>query len=63
MTLICERCFGPIDPEHERYYRLAHLSHAEPSGDLVWNEATVHTAPCLPAQRYAREPGRDRRAA
>ncbi|MBW0106120.1 hypothetical protein [Pseudonocardia sp. KRD291] len=63
MTLLCERCYGPIDPAGEDYVRLAHISHAEPSGDVVWNDATVHTAQSCPALVHADGAGRHRRAA
>lgn len=63
MTLLCERCYGPIDPDRDRYYRLAHLAHADRSGELTWNEATVHTDPCGPALQLATEQGGHRRAA
>lgn len=53
MTLLCERCYGPIDPEHEEFFRLGHISHAEPSGHVVFNDATVHTEPCGPAVVHA----------
>ena len=63
MTLLCERCYGPIDPASEDYVRLAHISHAERSGEVVWNDATVHTAPSCPAMAHADAAGRHRRAA
>jgi hypothetical protein len=46
MTLLCERCYGPIDPAHERYYQLAHIAGADRTGTVAWNHATVHTEPC-----------------
>ena len=62
-VLLCERCYGPIDPERERFYRLAHVDHAEPSGRLVWNHAAVHTEPCVPAGAPAHLSNADRNAA
>lgn len=63
MTLLCERCYGPIDPAGEDYVRLAHISHAERSGDVVWIDATVHTAPSCPATVHADDAARHRRSA
>lgn len=63
MTLLCERCYGPIDPEHEEYYRLAHISHVERSGHVRWNHATVHTDLCGPAVVRAGGAEQHRRAA
>lgn len=62
MPLLCERCYGPIEPA-EDYVRLAHISHAEPSGDIVWNHATLHAAASCPALAPADRTGQDRRAA
>ena len=58
MLLLCDRCYGPIDPEHEEFYRLGHVSHAEPSGHVVFDYATVHTELCGPAVAYVGGPGR-----
>ncbi|MET0190568.1 MAG: hypothetical protein ABW212_16310 [Pseudonocardia sediminis] len=63
MTLLCERCYGPIDPDREDFFRLAHISHADRSGDVVWNDATIHTAPSCPALVHAGGAGQRRRAA
>lgn len=46
MTLLCERCFCPIDPDSERYYQLAHIARAYRTGEITWNHSTVHTDPC-----------------
>ena len=55
MTLLCERCYGPIDPESERFYRLAHMAGADRDGTVSWNHATVHTDPCGSAVQAVRE--------
>lgn len=59
MTEICERCYGPVDPVTERVYRLAHIDHADASGEVRWNHAVVHVDPCgssmpTPAERQDR---------
>lgn len=43
---ICERCYGPVDPATERYYRLAHIAGADTAGHVTWNHAVVHVDPC-----------------
>lgn len=62
MIQLCERCYGQIDPATERFYRLAHIDHADASGHVVWNHAAVHVDPCgsVPADAPA---GRRDRAA
>lgn len=62
MTLLCERCYGPIDPESERFYRLAHIAGADVAGRVSWNHATVHTEACTPAVKPV-EPAERRSAA
>jgi hypothetical protein len=62
MNLLCERCYGPIDPIQERYFRLAHIAGADRNGHVAWNHATVHTDPCGPAVQVA-EVREQRRAA
>ncbi|MDN5916614.1 MAG: hypothetical protein L0I76_16180 [Pseudonocardia sp.] len=63
MTLLCERCYGPIDPAREDFYHLAHISHADRSGDVVWNDATVHSDPSCAVMAHADGAGRHRKAA
>ena len=53
MTLLCERCYGPIDPGRERFYRLAHIAGADHDGAVSWNHSTVHTDPCGSAVQVA----------
>lgn len=53
MTLLCERCYGPIDPEREQYFQLAHIAHADRTGNVAWNHATVHTELCGDAAQVA----------
>jgi hypothetical protein len=62
MTLLCERCFGPIDPAREQYFQLAHIAHADRTGHVAWNHAAVHTAPCGSAESVT-DVGEQRRAA
>lgn len=62
MTLLCERCFAPIDPAGERYFQLAHIAQADRTGHVAWNHATVHTDPCGPAVTVA-DVGEQHRAA
>lgn len=42
MTLLCERCYAPVDPATGRYYRLAHIDHADAEGNVTWRHAVVH---------------------
>lgn len=62
MTLLCERCYAPIDPVSERYFQLAHIANADRTGNVAWNHATVHTDPCGAATPVA-DVGEQRRAA
>lgn len=65
MTLLCERCYSPIDPARERYYRLAHIAGTDRTGSVTWNHATVHTDPCGSAAQVCdvTDVGEQRRAA
>ncbi|BBG02359.1 MULTISPECIES: hypothetical protein [Pseudonocardia] len=47
--MLCERCYGPIDPDTEGHYRLSHIDHADSAGNITWREAAVHTAACAAA--------------
>ncbi|MFP5021748.1 hypothetical protein [Pseudonocardia phyllosphaerae] len=49
MILICERCYGAVDPETEPYVRLAHIEHAAADGTVSWRDAVAHTGGCVPA--------------
>jgi hypothetical protein len=46
MILICERCYAPIDAQHEEHVTYAHLDRALPDGTVLWVHSAVHTAPC-----------------
>ncbi|MBP2368091.1 hypothetical protein [Pseudonocardia parietis] len=46
MTLLCERCYGPVDPTTDRYYRLAHIDHSDAAGNVAWRHAVVHVDAC-----------------
>lgn len=46
MTLICERCYGPIAAEHEEYVTYAHIDRALPDGTVLWVHSAVHTVAC-----------------
>lgn len=46
MTMLCERCYGVVDPMTDRYYRLAHLQHADLAGNVTWRDAVVHVDAC-----------------
>lgn len=45
-TLLCERCYAPVDPVTGRYYRLAHIDHADAHGNVTWRHAIVHVDAC-----------------
>ncbi|MEQ3549346.1 hypothetical protein WIS52_02580 [Pseudonocardia nematodicida] len=49
MDLLCERCYAPVDPDSDRFYRLAHLYGADHDGTVHWRNAVVHTVPCAAA--------------
>lgn len=63
MILLCERCWSPVDPVGDRFYRLAHLAHADAHGDVTWRDAVVHTEPCGPLATAPHADGRRDRAA
>lgn len=46
MTMICERCYTPID-EGESLVRLAHIDQAHPDGSVTWTYAYVHLTACV----------------
>jgi hypothetical protein len=58
MTLLCERCYAPIDPLTERFTTLAHIDAVEPDGTIRWVHSALHTAACgqLARDRSAAEP-------
>lgn len=46
MILLCERCYAPVDPTTDRYYRLAHIDHSDAAGNVAWRHAVVHVDTC-----------------
>jgi hypothetical protein len=46
MILICERCYAPIDVQHEEHVTYAHIDRALRDGSVLWVRSAVHAAPC-----------------
>jgi hypothetical protein len=46
MILICERCYAPIDLQHEEHVTYAHIDRALRDGSVLWVHSAVHAAPC-----------------
>lgn len=46
MIFLCERCYAPVDPATDRFYRLAHIDHADADGNVFWRHTVVHVEAC-----------------